>query len=204
MYNTIESEIFMKKKKVIIIAVLLLIVLVIPVKLHYKDGGTIEYKSLTYKIIKWHRLDDYYDTGYKTGTEIHFFPNNFKPIDYFEEVKPPRFSLIYKDKIFLSQVLSFQWKNEYNSVIADSSGPTEIDYKDIINANKNEELYYGVFLPITSIKLYDENGIVDYNVEYSDEDETIKVPDLNGTYYLEVYYNCPEGYVHYAFKLNIS
>ena len=77
MYNTIESEIFMKKKKVIIIAVLLLIVLVIPVKLHYKDGGTIEYKSLTYKIIKWHRLDDYYDTGYKTGTEIHFFPNNF-------------------------------------------------------------------------------------------------------------------------------
>lgn len=195
----------MKKKKVIIIVVIiLLIVLVTPVKFHYKDGGTIEYKSLTYKIIKWHRLDEYYDTGYKTGTEVHFFPNNFKPIDYFDEVKPPRFSLIYNDKLFLSQVLSFHWKNEYKFVIADSSSPTDIDYKEIINANKNDELHYGVFLPITSIKLYDENGIVDYNVEFSNDDEIIKVPNLDGNYYLEVYYKCPEGYVHYAFKLNIQ
>ncbi len=193
-----------KKKIIIIVVILLLIILVIPVKLHHKDGGTIEYKSLTYKIIKWHRLDEYYDTGYKTGTEVHFFPNNFKSIDYFDEVKPPRFSLIYNDNLFLSQVLSFQWKNEYNSVIADSSGPIDIEYKEIINVNKNDELHYGTFLPITSIKLYDEKGIVDYNVEFNNDNEIIKIPNLDGNYYLEVYYKCPEGYVHYAFKLNIK
>ena len=59
----------MKEKKIIIIVlILLLIILVIPVKLHHKDGGTIEYKSLTYKIIKWHRLDEYYDNGYMQAT----------------------------------------------------------------------------------------------------------------------------------------
>ena len=104
----------MEKKRIINIAVVLfLIILLVPIKFQYIDGGTIEYRSVIYKIIKWHRLDEYYDNGLKTGTEIHFFPNNFKPIDYFVEVKPPRFSLMYKDKIFYSQVLSYCWKNKY-------------------------------------------------------------------------------------------
>lgn len=194
----------MKKRKVIIIiTILILIILVVPIKFHYMDGGTIEYKSLTYQIIKWHKLDDYYENGYKMGTEIHFFPNNFKSIDYFDEVKPPRFALIYKDNRYLSEVLSYHWSNKYKFVIADFSEPTDIKYNEVINVNRNDELHYGIYLPITSIKLYDENGIVDYDVEYSNDDEMVRVPNLIGNYFLQLYYTCPEGKVRYVFKINI-
>jgi len=100
----------MKKKKIIvIILIIFLFVLVVPIKFQYFDGGTIEYRSLIYKIIKWHRIDDYY-----------------------------------------------------------------------------------------------ENGILNYNIEFSNADEIIKVPNISGIYYLQFYYKCLEGDVSYAFKINIS
>lgn len=51
----------------------------------YKDGGTREYTTLSYKIVDWNRLtgDSTYDK-----TKVYFFPNNFKSIDalwYMEE-----------------------------------------------------------------------------------------------------------------------
>ncbi len=194
----------MKKKRIIFIVIIILIILIIPIKFKYEDGGTIEYKSLTYKIIKWHKLDNYYDSGYKTGTEMHLFPNNFKPIGYYEEVKPPRFGLTYKDKLYYSQVLSYSWSNEYNSVCADSIGLFEIDYKEVIEAEKNETMHYAPSLKITSIKLYDEKEIIDYDVEFDNENEIVKIPNLEGIYIMEFYYRCSSGYVSYAFKLNIK
>ncbi len=194
----------MKKKKIIITLVILFIVILLtPIKIQYKDGGTIEYKSLTYKIIKWNRLDDYYENGIKTGTEIHFFPDNFKPIDYFVEVRPPRFSLLYNDKLYLSQVLSHCWQNDYNAVCRDTIGPIEINYKEVLEVNKNDILHYGVFLPFRSIKLYDENGVI-YDIEYSNEEEIIKVPDKKGIFFLVFSYKCKEGNVSYSFKININ
>ena len=46
----------MKKKTIIIIIIVILFVLLIPIPMHLNDGGTIEYKALTYKISKVHRL----------------------------------------------------------------------------------------------------------------------------------------------------
>lgn len=71
----------MKKKLWIpIVIVVLLAILVIPIPTGpYKDGGTREYKALTYKIVKWHRStggDIVYDK-----TKAYFFPDNFKSID---------------------------------------------------------------------------------------------------------------------------
>lgn len=180
------------------------IILVLPIRLQYKDGGTVEYRSLTYKIIKWHRLDEYYEGGYKTGTEVHFFPNNFKPIDYFAEVKPPRFSLIYNDEVYLSEVLSYCWSNNYGSICADTLGPTGIDYDKTIEVKKNDVIHYGTYLDISSIKLYNENEELDYEVEYNNNEETVTVPELEGIYILVFSYRCPEGNVSYAFKINIT
>ena len=190
--------------KKIIILIVILIILLFPMKLQYKDGGTIEYRSLVYKIIKWHRLDNYYDGGYKTGTEIYFFPNNFKPIDYFVEAKPPRFSLIYNDEIYLSKVLSYCWSNEYNSVCADTLGPLDINYDKVIEVKKNDIIHYGIYLNIMNIELYNEKEKLDYRVEFSNEEEVIKVPDLEGIYIMTLYYKCSEGSVSYSFKLQIG
>ena len=71
----------MKKKIWIpIVIVVLLAILVIPIPTGvYKDGGTREYTSLTYKIVDWNRLTD--DGSIYSATKVYFFPNNFRSID---------------------------------------------------------------------------------------------------------------------------
>ena len=71
----------MKKKIwiVVVCVVILLAILFVPIPSGtYKDGGTKEYTSLTYKIVKWNRLMD--DDIYRK-TSVFFLPNNFKCID---------------------------------------------------------------------------------------------------------------------------
>lgn len=69
------------KKKIIIIICIVLIVLLIPVKLQLKDGGTIEYKSILYKVSKVHRT---IDNGFDIGTEIEIL--GFKIYDNIKSV----------------------------------------------------------------------------------------------------------------------
>lgn len=69
------------KKKIIIIICIVLIVLLIPVKLQLKDGGTIEYKSILYKVSKVHRT---IDNGFDIGTEIEIL--GFKIYDNVKSV----------------------------------------------------------------------------------------------------------------------
>lgn len=69
------------KKKIIIIICIVLIVMLIPVKLQLKDGGTIEYKSILYKVSKVHRT---IDNGFDIGTEIEIL--GFKIYDNVKSV----------------------------------------------------------------------------------------------------------------------
>lgn len=78
----------MKKKLriIILIVVILMCILCIPFSVDtYKDGGTKTYTSFIYKIIVWHTHVDDYGQYKKTGTEVHFFPNNFHDLDYYEK-----------------------------------------------------------------------------------------------------------------------
>ena len=69
------------KKKIIIIVCVVLVIMLIPVKSQLKDGGTVEYKSILYKISKVHRL---IDNGFDIGTEIRIL--GFKVFDNVESV----------------------------------------------------------------------------------------------------------------------
>ena len=69
------------KKKIIIIVYVVLLVMLIPIKTHLKDGGTIQYKSILYKINKVHRL---IVNGFDIGTEIEIL--GFKVFDNVESV----------------------------------------------------------------------------------------------------------------------
>lgn len=63
----------MKKKTLIIIIVsVVLLIMLIPVKLQYKDGGTVEYKSLSYSITDYHALTDR-EGVFLRGKEIKLF-----------------------------------------------------------------------------------------------------------------------------------
>lgn len=46
----------MKKKMTRIIVILSLLILLFPIRMQLKDGGTVEYKALLYKISKVHSL----------------------------------------------------------------------------------------------------------------------------------------------------
>lgn len=68
-------------KKIIIPIIIIAMIIVLFAPLHivtYKDGGTTAYTSLTYKVVKWNRInaDSIFDK-----TDIYFFPDNFKNID---------------------------------------------------------------------------------------------------------------------------
>ena len=60
----------MKKKTAIIIGIIIVVILLVPIPLHLKDGGTVEYKSLIYKISKVHKLELDSQSGYKEWITI--------------------------------------------------------------------------------------------------------------------------------------
>ncbi len=61
------------KKKIIILIIVALLILLIPIPKHLKDGGTIEYNSILYQIIKIHSLNESSPTGYDKGLIIKLF-----------------------------------------------------------------------------------------------------------------------------------
>lgn len=67
------------KKKYKILLIILFIVCLIPVPTFYKDGGTVIYSAVLYKIIDWDQLDG------KRGAEFHIFPTNFHSLDYYDK-----------------------------------------------------------------------------------------------------------------------
>ena len=60
----------MKKRIIIIICVLLAIVLLVPIPLRLKDGGTVVYQAVLYRVEDVRRLDHNAENGYIEGIVI--------------------------------------------------------------------------------------------------------------------------------------
>ena len=76
-----------KKIWIPIVILVLLAVLFVPIPTGvYKDGGTRAYTALTYKVVKWNRLDDLIRVK---KTKVYFFPDNFKSIDTLWKMDQP-------------------------------------------------------------------------------------------------------------------
>lgn len=148
------------KKKIIIIICAFLVVTLIPIKTHLKDGGTIQYKSILYKINKVHRL---IENGFDIGTEIEIL--GFKVFDNVEsvydkkvlketlgvEVVPtlsdkigtdtswcPTFQLIWND--FKNDIVKEDIKFDEKSDILDNLNKEDFTTKDI-----SDNYYYKIY-----------------------------------------------------------
>ncbi len=67
----------MKRKYVVLLIVIILLALLIPIPKYLNDGGTVEYKSLIYKISVVHRSNEYSETKYdKVNEEFNYFKKN--------------------------------------------------------------------------------------------------------------------------------
>lgn len=62
----------MKKKLKIIIVLIVALILFVPVKLHYKDGGTVKYNAVLWSVTKHHSIahDSAGNRGNDTGTTV--------------------------------------------------------------------------------------------------------------------------------------
>lgn len=61
----------MKKKiTIVVVIVAILLILLVPIPMHLNDGGTVEYKALTYKVSKVHKLTGDLEKMYEDGTII--------------------------------------------------------------------------------------------------------------------------------------
>ena len=63
----------MKKKILIGAALLILVVLLFPIKLQYKDGGSVAYQSIVgiYRVTDWHQMLPLEEgEGYKEGISV--------------------------------------------------------------------------------------------------------------------------------------
>lgn len=148
------------KKKVIILICVILVIMLIPVRLQLKDGGTVEYKSILYKVSKVHRL---IDNGFDIGTEIRIL--GFKVFDNVEsvydkkelketkgaEVVPtlsdkvsadtswcPTFQLIWND--FKNDIVKEDIKFDEKSDILDNLNKEDFTTKDI-----SDNYYYKIY-----------------------------------------------------------
>ncbi len=57
-------------KKLIAVIIIFILFLLIPIQVRLKDGGSLEYKAILYKITKYHKSDFEYELGYKKGWKI--------------------------------------------------------------------------------------------------------------------------------------
>ena len=87
----------MKKVIVTVIIAALLLVLFLPVKAgEYDDGGTLDYRALTYRLVVWNRFttktdEDGSQSSYKYhNISVFWFPDNFKKIDELWEIEMGR------------------------------------------------------------------------------------------------------------------
>lgn len=73
-----------RKTVIILVAAVLLLFLPIPFPAA-SDGGTVEFRAMTYTIVKWHRILPTADTSGKADmyikTSVYWFPHNFKDMD---------------------------------------------------------------------------------------------------------------------------
>ena len=75
----------MKKKWIKMLCVAIALILLFPVPIKFKDGGTVEFRAMTYTVVKWHRILPTADASGKADmyikTSVYWFPHNFKDID---------------------------------------------------------------------------------------------------------------------------
>ena len=194
------------KKKIIIIAICFtFVLLVLPMKYTYKDGGTKEYRAVLYNIIKWHSIDNNYENGYKTGTELHFFPANLRRIDFYKNTIPQRMELFYNDNRYYANTLNYSWCNQYDNYYSrEVLLIKNVDFKDSIKTNKDQMIKLMSPASINNVVIY--KGTLDnmysQNIEYTDE--YIKTPNEKGDYVYILHCKNGKNKVDYLFKVIVQ
>lgn len=157
------------KKLIIVASIIILILLLVPIRYVLKDGGTIVYQSLIYKITSYHSLDERYESGYLEGTEFELLG-----FSIYKNIKKPDAAIIdYKYTIDTIKTRNctnepklyhkMPDKNIYtyclDNIIIDT-GSERIELKDYIEKNSN--VVEEIINTLTSVEIYKDGGTTVY------------------------------------------
>lgn len=208
------------KKKIIIITialVLILLILFVPIKIQYRDGGTVDYRAFAYRLINWNKLKE--DGTYYKAKDIIFFPNNFHSIEYYEPIEVPNTYVSVntqqnneassqndEETIELPNAYvtsnnteihslsgSAHWSKEVDgetiSAIFDSIDPRDGNYNENIAINNKQSINIKTNYTVTSVEIQsiDKNDNNKYEVQYNEEAKNITFNSIEDGTYVVTY-----------------
>lgn len=191
--------------------IFILAILFVPMKFQYMDGGTIEYKSLSYKYIKWHRIR--HNQQFYEGTDIYWFPNNMKQLEYYAPIEIPIVTVSNLNDEIICNSGSYNWSKkigkEEKRELGASLDPIEMNYKDELVLIENKEVKIKTKYPVSNIMYteYKENEISPiYNaIDFERYSKTLDLKKLQkGTYIFKFTITNNANEAHYSFKVRIK
>ena len=136
------------KKKLIIILIILFIIMLIPIPMRLKDGGSVEYKAILYKVTKVHKLNEQYKDGYENGWKISILGIELHNKTNIEVTLETKIINIDNDRMLVEVIKDIEGFVKGTSVSVNISG---------INKEVKEKLNVDTQVEITF------NGLVDHS-----------------------------------------
>lgn len=198
----------MKNKKIYIaIIIIVLIILLFPLKEKYYDGGSTEYKSLTYRLIKYHKITEELEEKYIEGIKLDIFKINVLNTIDEEKINPKILTISSNiNKISMSRGTNSIYFPELGiGIESDTISPLEFEYNESLISKKGEQLIIENLIPyqINNIEIYSSENKekLSFEIEYNEESQTIKAPENEGNYILIL--ECQSSHIKstYSFKL---
>lgn len=197
----------MKKRIKYIIVFIILIILVVPIKFTYKDGGTIEYRALLYRIFHFKIL--YNDESYYISNETYWFPKNLHSYEYYFPVYPPNVNVNYNNFSISCNIGSYNWSKEIDgqiiNLIADSINILDMKYNSYLEINDKNNVIIDTEYDISDAKYSIYNKDDRNDLEYDNHLKSLLLNNIkNGEYIVTFKVNHESNTAYYAFKIIIN
>lgn len=189
------------KKKLLIILIVIFVIMLIPVPIHIKDGGSVEYKALLYKYTKIHRLNENSSTGYEDGWKLEILGFDVGEYTDLYVSQEHIISIRSTDKKINAVTGSFCYRE---GVCIDKIHFADFTY-DVMPTYYGNKLYIdNIGGAIKSIKLFNystrefTNEVIEYKNEY------IVTPSVSGVYIIDIGAIYQGKMINYYFMVQIS
>ena len=197
----------------------ILLLLFVPIKIQYRDGGTTEYRALSYKYIKWNTTRN--DGTPLKENDLHWFPHNFHSLEYYKPVESPIVTVSMGSQQIKCSKGSFYWSKTVDGVnmlvIADVfKSAVQWTYKDTLIITEENIVKIDNTFNIGNVKYteykeeyedmeIDEVRPVFIEIDFNSDDKTIDLTNLeNGTYIITFTIYKEKQYADYAFKVEMN
>jgi len=197
----------------------ILLLLFVPIKFQYRDGGTVEYRAISYRFIKWNKLMD--GGNYYNGEDLHWFPHNFHSLEFYEPIQSPKVKVSVDTQEITCSKGTFQWTKTVDGQniisIADVfTTPVHWSYNDVLSITDDNTVDVKTDYNISNVKYTqykDEytNSEIDsvraefIKMDFNKENKIIDLSNLeNGIYIISFKIHNNKDYADYAFKVEIK